>query len=270
AALLSAMAGALVAAMTVLGRWDRLALALGLLGLAGGLWLLAWHHLRARAAQGRQAMYPVALLGQRALWTGTLMTVCYASANGSFLVIFNVGLQHGRGHSAFEAGLLHLPFSLGVMAGVTLLARRWLVRHGRRVLAGGAVLAALGGSAVMTVLAMRGWPVAWALPAIVVAGVGVGLTSSSVAPVTLAWVDVRHAGMAAATLRLGQQVGAALGSAVIVRPYFAQQGSVSGGSSHWGEIAAIAPLLALLGLAALLALTLPLPLFPPPGGAARR
>jgi hypothetical protein len=64
--------------------------------------------------------------------------------------------------------------------------------------------------------------------------------------------------MAAALLRLGQQMGMVLGSVLIVQPYFADSGS-------WGypkELLAILSLQAVLVMVALLALRLNAPLFP--------
>jgi MFS family permease len=221
-----------------------------LLGLACRQWLAA--------DTRREAIFSPELASYTNLLTGTLMTVGLAASHGSFLVIFNFAMQHGRGHSAFHAGLMYLPFGCGALTGLMLLGRRFLVQYGRRVLALGALLIAFGASCVMAVLGSSDMPLLWAIPGCVVAGIGCGMSSGCLGPVAVAWVHIQHAGMAAALLRLGQQMGMVLGSVLIVQPYFADSGS-------WGypkELLAILSLQAVLVMVALLALRLNAPLFP--------
>ncbi|WP_157098833.1 MFS transporter [Novosphingobium rosa] len=254
--LLSGAAACLMMAFMCWGRESRFNYPVGFMALAVMLGLACRQWLA--ADRTREAIFSPELTGYSNLLTGALMTVGLAAGHGSFLVIFNFAMQHGRGHSAFHAGLMYLPFGCGVLIGLILLGRRFLVQHGRRVLALGALLMAFGASCVMAVLGSSDMPLLWAIPGCVVAGIGGGMSSGCLGPVAVAWVHVQHAGMASALLRLGQQMGMVLGSVLIVQPYFADSGS-------WGypkELMAIFGLQALLVVVALLALRLNTPLFP--------
>lgn len=252
--LLSAAIACLMMALSSLGQWDSLGTQLGYLVAAGALIAAS----RSRLISPDTPILPPALRRLTNLHLGMGMVVGLAASHASFLVIFNYALQHDRGSSPLYSGLMHLPYSAGVLAGMILLGRRFLIHHGRWVLAGGAVLLGVGATCVMLAVGMAHLPLQWAIPAIVLTGMGVGMSSGCIAPVCLAWVPVGDAGMASALLRLGQQAGFMLGSAVIVQPYFAESTPLD----YSKDVLAIVPLQAILVGVVVLALRLTQPLFP--------
>ena len=112
-------------------------------------------------------------------------------------------------------------------------------------LASAAVLAGIGVLA-LSWLALTPW--------LVLAGIGMGMISGCIPPVTVAQVDRDHAGAASALLKTGQQLGSALGVAAAGSIYFAWalDGAMGGGMppSQAAMFVIVALLLVCAGLAA--------------------
>jgi len=122
-------------------------------------------------------------------------------------------VQNTLGYSPVQAGLRFLPLSL-VSFAVAPLTGRLIGKVAMRVLLGVAMIAATAGLAVMAHLtATSTWLVL--LPGFVLAGIGLGITSTGLASAALAAVDPAHAGMAAGMVNTLRQVGTATGVAVL-------------------------------------------------------
>jgi predicted MFS family arabinose efflux permease len=86
-----------------------------------------------------------------------------------------------------------------------------------------------------------------------VAGIGMGCVIGPLGPVTLARADRRHAGVAGGIHSAAQQVGGALGAAIVGSVFFAALGSLSGEIAFaWAVAATGALLVAVAALAAAL------------------
>lgn len=195
--------------------WWTVALTL----VSGGLWWVFWRYECRRRATTGSALIEPALFADRSFRLGLGATMGFAIASGGFLLTFSLTLQRGLGYAPIDVALLHIPFGLGVMAGISQIGRKALPRYGRRVPMTGAVVMATG--CVGTALALR-----LALPPVaigavlLVAGIGMGTLSGPLGPITLAHVDRNHAGVAGAMHKTVQQIGGALGTAIIATVYF--------------------------------------------------
>ncbi|MEG8046712.1 MFS transporter [Sphingomonas aerolata] len=123
-------------------------------------------------------------------------------------------LQVGLGLDPLSAGLLHIPFAVGVGLGISLLGRRILPRLGRSVLAVGSGAMALGVAGVTVTVATSG-SVPLIGVALLIAGLGMGTCAGPLSPIALARVDTRHAGAAGGALKTVQQLGNAGGAATV-------------------------------------------------------
>lgn len=230
---------------------------LGSLLGAAVLFALGWRHVVRRAGQGGAVLFPPALFTVPTFRIGLPIATCFALATGGFLLIFAFALQRERALSPLQTGLLHMPFSLGVMLGIGGIGRQLLPRYGRWVLVAGAMVMALSGGALLLAIGLTGWPLMALLPLVALAGVGMGMASGSVGPVTVAHVDRAHAGAASGLLKTGQQLGTALGVALIGGAYFA--------SPRWtgvsGVLGATSLLILVLLCCAVLAKCLPRSIF---------
>jgi hypothetical protein len=140
-------------------------------------------------------------------------------------------LQIGLGFTPLHAGLTILPFSLGGVA-ASGISVQLAPKVGRRVLAAGALLMAMGMAGLIITFSLFGtgtgtWEM---LPALLVAGFGMGLILPPLADVILAGVPVGDAGAASGVLSSTNQLGNAVGVAIIGVVFFgllASQASAS-------------------------------------------
>jgi len=122
-------------------------------------------------------------------------------------------VQNTLGYSPVQAGLRFLPLSL-VSFAVAPVTGRLIGKVAMRVLLGVAMVAAAAGLATMAHLtATSTWLVL--LPGFLLAGIGLGVTSTGLASAALSAVEPAHAGMAAGLVNTLRQVGIATGVAVL-------------------------------------------------------
>jgi MFS family permease len=227
------------------------------LGASAACFALGARHVARRAAQGRPALFAPGLFAVPSFRLGVLIAACFSLASGGFLLTFAFALQGERGFSPLQTGLLHMPFSLGVMLGIGGVGRRFLPHYGRWVPAAGAAVMALAGGAVLLVIGLTGWTLPVLVPLTALTGVGMGMASGSIGPITVAHVETGHAGAASGLLKTSQQLGTALGVALIGGAYFALH-RMTGLSGTLGAAGLLVPVLLACSL---LAICLPARLF---------
>ncbi|WP_299310092.1 MFS transporter [uncultured Croceicoccus sp.] len=197
---------------------------LGLFAVCVAMIIGGWFRAGARRGRGEPAIIEPALFNIGTFRWGVLAAFSFASASIGFLLILSVSLQQGLGLSPFETALVHIPFSAGVMVGIGLLVPRLLPRIGKTLpLLGGAAM--IVGTFLATRAIMNGDDGGIVLlSCLALAGVGMGTMSGPLGPIVLAEVNRANAGTASATLRTAQQIGGALGIAIIGAVYFAATG----------------------------------------------
>lgn len=222
----------------------------------------AWRGLVRRAGAGRPVIFDPELLHDGLFRTGALIGLVFSAANTGFLFVFAHALQSRLGYSPLQTGLVHIPFSAAVMVGMGFLGRRYLARAGKWVMVCAALALLVADSAALGWIALGGHDLFLLLPALLLAGVGMGTLSGPVSPVALARVDRRHAGAASGILKTVLQMGSAFGIALVGSAYFALRGPVAGAGAG-GVYAALAVILVLLVVCLVLALLLPARIFAP-------
>ncbi|MBB1153034.1 MULTISPECIES: MFS transporter [Amycolatopsis] len=138
-----------------------------------------------------------------------LVLLTYAGINSFFLVL-SLALQDGLGLSPLAAALTYVPFAAAFLA-MSLLGGR--VRHAPLT---GAATAGLGYTVLIT-LSTTPWSF---VPALALIGAGQGLLVPPLLNHVLSAVPRADAGMASGVLATGQQIGGALGVAVIGAVYY--------------------------------------------------
>jgi predicted MFS family arabinose efflux permease len=121
-------------------------------------------------------------------------------------------LQDGLGLSPLLSGEVFAAVGAGYFAAM-MLATGLARRLGRQVLALGAAVVAAG--ALLLAAADGGTSWAPLLPGLAVTGFGIGLVLVPLSATALAGVDPKHAGAAAGVLATAQQVGGAVGVALV-------------------------------------------------------
>lgn len=218
------LAGSLVAVVYPLleGRqlgwpgWVWLLLAAGLAGL-GLLGLL-----EARRGGRRTApLLRAGLFRVPAFAAGLGIQLAFFAGMQGFFLAFALWLQAGEHFSPLKAGLTAVAFSVGGFVGAPAsvpLAQR----YGRRVLIMGGALMVAGVAGVTLAASHVGvngspWPV---VPGLVVAGAGLTLLVVPLVNVVLAAVPVEVAGGASGLFSTAQQLGGALGVALLGTVFF--------------------------------------------------
>jgi MFS family permease len=196
--------------------WSWLVLAAGLAGLVT-LGVLEERRRHTRIAP----LLRTPLLRIPAFSAGLVVQFAFSAGLQGFFLTFAVWLQTGMGFSALGAGLTALAFSVGSFA-LAPAAVPLAERHGRLILSSGGPLMALG---VVGVAAGAGhvghasdpWPI---VPGLVVAGIGLSLLVIPLVNVVLAAVPHQAAGGAGGMFSTAQQLGGALGVAIVGSVFF--------------------------------------------------
>jgi uncharacterized protein (TIGR03382 family) len=123
-------------------------------------------------------------------------------------------VQEVLGYSPLKAGLAFLPVTSGMIAGAAL-AQVAIGRYGPRVVGVAGVALATAGMVWLTGLPVHGSYVSDLLVGLLPMSVGMGLTFVPVTLMATAGVAAEDAGLASGLLNTSQQVGGALGLAIL-------------------------------------------------------
>ena len=170
--------------------------------------------------RGGQPVLDPALLTIRSFAAGLAASVLFFGALAALFLVLSIYLQAGTGRSAWDTGLVILPYAIGSLitsgAGVALAAKA-----GRALLVTGALT--MAASQALLWLLVRGgdvpgyWPLAAAM---LLGGLGLGLGAPILVNVVLAGVPGRHAGAAGGVLSTVNQIGGAVGVAALGTVFF--------------------------------------------------
>lgn len=175
---------------------------------------------RRLARRGNEPVFDPALLRIRAFTVGLSASVLFFGGIGSFFLTLSIYLQNGTGRTAWETGLVILPYALGSIItsglGIALAARA-----GRVLLITGSLTVAASQLVLWVVVRDGNDPGFWLLAlALFIGGLGLGLAAPILVNVVLAGIPGRNAGAAGGVLSTVNQVGGAVGIAVLGTIFF--------------------------------------------------
>lgn len=183
------------------------------LGL-GALSLVLLTAFALRQTRARTPLVPLRILRSRTVVGANLVQMLMVAALFSFQVLVALYMQRVLGYSAAATGLAMLPAALAIGAVSLGLAARLNARFGERrvLLAGlGLLLAGLG---LLTRLPVRADYVSDLLPVMLLAS-GFGLALPALTTLAMSGADEQDAGLASGLFNTTQQIGAALGVAIL-------------------------------------------------------
>lgn len=189
------------------------------------LMLFYWQQEQRRKAGG-WPLVDMRLLAQRRFALGAVLVLLVYSTSSSFFLCFALLVQNGLGLDPFVAGSIFAPCSAGFVL-ASLCAPRLVVRWGARAIVAGALLYAASIGLLIVQVGMAG---AELIPSqlmyvLVAVGAGQGLIMTPLLNLVLGFVDEVQAGMASGVISTVQQVGAALGVAIVGMLFGAALGS---------------------------------------------
>ncbi|WP_367140583.1 MULTISPECIES: MFS transporter [Streptomyces] len=212
--------------------------------------------------RGGQPLIKLSLFAQRSFSLGIVLVLAVYALLTSYYLSLSVSMQDGLGMSALGSGLVYTPAAVTFFV-CSMIAGRIVPKYGRRVLEVGAIVLAAGylTTAVVLLSGPRLTPLL-VIPTLMLQSVGGGLLITPLLNTVLARIDPQAAGMASGSLSTAQQVGGALGVAVVGAVFFHsfQDGAASGDKVHAaGHAFALTSLttFAIAALAALLVFLLP-------------
>jgi EmrB/QacA subfamily drug resistance transporter len=147
---------------------------------------------------------------------GAYLAITLAGIGSFALFLFlTFYLQQTLGFSPLVTGVAFLPFVVGILASSTFVVPRLLPRVGPRPLILSGQLLAATGLLILWRLQVGSSYAGHVLPAAVVLGLGMGLIFASCFNTATAGIGPSDAGVASALVNTGQQVGGAVGTALL-------------------------------------------------------
>ncbi len=195
----------------------------------GGLLLVAFFVIETRADA---PLVDLELLRSRTVGGANLVSLIVAAALHPMFYFGGLLMQQSHGYSPMEAGAAWLPMSLLVMLSAGALAPKLIGRFGAaRVLAGGSLVMA-GGLLVWAYAATTGSYADGILPALLATAPGVGLAVVGGTVAATTGVREEQSGLASGLVNMTQQIGAAIGLAILVAASSSRtSNALAGGSS---------------------------------------
>nr|WP_258193845.1 MFS transporter [Streptomyces sp. MA5143a] len=181
--------------------------------LTTGAALLTGFVLRQRATA--YPLLPLHILKDRDR-AGCFLTIALATGGmfGMFLFM-TYSFQVVLGYPPMRTGLAFLPLTAAIITGSTQISARLMHRVPPRLLIVPGTLLTATGMATLTRLTVDSAYVTGVLPALVLTGVGMGMTFMPVFSTATAGVAPHDSGVTSATVNTAQQVGGSLGTALL-------------------------------------------------------
>jgi EmrB/QacA subfamily drug resistance transporter len=178
-------------------------------------------------------------------------------ASGMFAMFFfaSIYVQEVLGYSPLKAGFAFLPMTAGIVIGAGI-AQQLIARVGVRAVAVGGIALASVGMAMLTGVPVGGSYAGDLLPGLLPMAIGMGLTFVPITLLGTGNVEARDAGLASGLFNTSQQVGGALGLAILSTLAANATSSPTPASLVHGYHVAFGAGAAMLGAGALLMLVL--------------
>jgi len=197
------------------------------------------------ARRGGSALVDPAWFRDRTFRVGMLTQLAFWSGQASYFLVLALYLQLGRGLSALDSGLVFSILAFAYLM-ASMRAASLVGRFGRSVVVAGALVLAAGHVATVVAVSSYDGSVAALTPGLLMVGAGMGLCLAPITSLVLANVDPQRAGSVSGLLSTMQQVGNAVGVAVIGVLFF---GAVPQGYAHAFELSTLALSVLLVGVA---------------------
>jgi hypothetical protein len=172
----------------------------------------------------KSPLIPPVLFKTRTFITGLLINVVFQAAMAGFFLPFTLLLQVGLNYEVIKAALTGIPTAIGISVTIAILGQKLIPKLGRYALTLGTVVMAVGLWVLYFFVQRSGLNTTpWEfIPGLLITGMGMGLIMSPIFAVALNDVDQKHAGAASGVLNAVQQLGGAIGVALIGVFFFGQ------------------------------------------------
>ena len=185
--------------------------------------IFAWWQ-KHKDQKDKSPLIPPVLFKVRTFVNGLIINIIFQGAMVGFFLPFTLLLQIGLGYEVIKAALTGIPVAIGISLSIGLFGQKVIPKLGRYSLTLGAVIMTIGLGATYLAASHSGLDVTpWEfIPGLLLTGAGMGLVMSPIFSVVLMDVDPHHAGSASGVMNAIQQLGGAIGVALIGVVFFGQ------------------------------------------------
>jgi EmrB/QacA subfamily drug resistance transporter len=187
------------------------------------LFLFGWYENR-KHKRDKSALVVPSLFSKRTFVSGLILNVILESVMIGYFLTVTLVMQIGLGYSPIKAALTGIPTAFGMSFSFIVLGQKLIRKFGRYVISIGCLLFASGliyTTWLITHYGLSTHP--WQfIPGLFCTGMGLALIMAPIFSAALQDVDPSHAGSASGVLNAVQQVGGAIGIAVIGVIFFGQ------------------------------------------------
>ena len=204
--------------------------------------------------RARSPLVRLSIFRLRSLLTANV--VMFLAMSGMFAMFFfnTLYIQRVLGYGPLKAGLAFLPFTAGIMVSAGI-ASQFAPRIGVRLVAAAGMVLSAGGLVLLTFLPVHGSYLANVLPSIILSSLGMGAVFMPLTLIATTGLEDSDQGLASGLFNTSQQVGGALGLAVL-STLAASKTSGAGGSTahslvvgfHWAFAGGAVVMLGALGV----------------------
>jgi EmrB/QacA subfamily drug resistance transporter len=199
--------------------WTLIMLAASIPALA-----IFWGYETRKHGRDKSALIVPSLFRVKTFVSGLALNVLTESLMIGYFLTVTLVLQVALGYSPIRAALTGIPTAVGMTIGFAVLGNSLVAKFGRKVISFGSILFAAGlvyTSWIVSHYSLSAHP--WQfIPGLLVIGMGLSLIMVPIFSVALQDVDPTHAGSASGVLNAVQQVGGAVGVAIIGVIFFGQ------------------------------------------------
>ena len=164
--------------------------------------------------RSRAPLIRLGIFGIRSLTVANVSMLLVGSALFSMFFFASLYVQQLLGYSPIKAGLAFLPFTVGIVIGAGA-AQQLIRRIGVRVTTVGGLVVATIGLLLYARITNDGTYLGQLFPAVMVTSIGLGLTFVPVTLLATTNVPAEDAGLASGLFNTSQQIGGALGLAIL-------------------------------------------------------
>ncbi|WP_049577923.1 MFS transporter, partial [Nonomuraea sp. SBT364] len=211
--------------------------------------------------RARAPLMRVETLTRRPVLSGVFVMLMATALMLGLFFLSSLYLQHVRGFSPLETGLVFLPVAVAITAGAHL-AGRLIGRVGGRPVAVAAFALTAAGAGLMAQVSPGGSVFTTLLPGFVVAAFGIGPAFVTATSTTMANVSPAESGVASGVVNTFHELGGSIGLALV-------SSAAAASLAPGGDVSGFATALTACAVAALAAAAVSLRLVPPgrPAGA---
>jgi len=166
-------------------------------------------------SRAQDPLVPLRVFRRRTLTGANLIGLLMSAAIGSTIFILTLYMQQVLNYSALQTGLAFLPHAIAAMIAAPV-ASQLATQFGTKTTLTGSMTLAAVGLLHLSRIPMQGSFVRDLLPGTVIIGFGIVMTLVAVTIAATAGISDSEQGMASGLLNTSQQIGAALGLAILV------------------------------------------------------